>query len=135
MSALLALAAALTSHLAPLLATLWFLPVVSAGSGFVVALLFGGDWSEAFIASAVLAAAVLALRLVGPKSALAVLAAGAIAIAHRRGERRGAARQIQKDKANADRAVERAQQARADADRRNADPQRLRDDDGFKRRH
>ncbi|MFG1247600.1 hypothetical protein [Xanthobacter flavus] len=120
--------------LAALLATLWFLPAVSAAGGLVVALLFGGDWSEALLAAAVLAAAVFAFRLLGLKGALAVLAAGAVAIAYRRGERRGAARQILKDKANADRAVQRANEARADADRRNADPRRLRDDDGFKRR-
>ncbi|MCL8385851.1 hypothetical protein [Xanthobacter aminoxidans] len=119
---------------AALLATLWFLPTVSAVGGFIVALLFGGDWTEALLAAAVLAASVLALRLLGLKGALAVLAAGAVAIAYRRGERSGAARQIQKDKANADRAVQRANEARADADRRNADPRRLRDDDGFKRR-
>ena len=119
---------------AALLATLWFLPAVSAAGGFVVALLFGGDWTEALLAAAILATAVFAFRLLGLKGALAVLAAGATAIAYRRGERRGAAGQIQKDKANADRAVQRANEARADADRRNADPRRLRDDDGFKRR-
>lgn len=117
-----------------LLASLWFLPAVSAAGGLVVALLFGGDWADALLAAAVLAAAVFAFRLLGLKGALAVLAAGAVAVAYRRGERRGAARQIQKDKSNADRAVQRANEARADADRRNADPRRLRDDDGFKRR-
>lgn len=125
--------AAVLAPLAPLLATLWFLPAASAAGGILVTLLFGGDLTLALIAGVTLAGVVLALRLLGPKAALAVLTAGAIAFAYRRGERVGAVRQIEKDKADADRAVERARAARTDADRRNADPQRLRDDDGFRR--
>lgn len=73
--------------LAALLATLWFLSAVSAAGGLVVALLFGGDWTEALFAASVLAAAVFAFRLLGLKGALAVLAAGAVAISYRPGER------------------------------------------------
>ena len=47
---------------AALLATLWFLPTVSAVGGFIVALLFVGDWTEALVAAAVLALPVLAAR-------------------------------------------------------------------------
>lgn len=116
------------------LSSLWIIPAASAGLGFLVALLFGGDWSLALIAAVTVGAAVLALRLFGLKAALGVLVVGALLFARRSGEKAGASIQIQKDKANADRAVQRANEARADADRRNSDPQRLRDDDGFKRR-
>lgn len=88
--------AAVLAPLAPLLATLWFLPAASAAGGFLVTLLFGGDLSRALIAGVTLAGAVLAVRLLGPKAALAVLAAGALVFAHRRGERQGAALQAQK---------------------------------------
>lgn len=116
------------------LASLWIIPAASAGLGFLLALLFGGDWSLALIAAVTVGAAVLALRLFGLKAALGVLVVGALLFARRSGEKAGASIQIQKDKANADRAVQRANEARADADSRNSDPQRLRDDDGFKRR-
>ncbi len=116
------------------LASLWIIPAASAALGGVVALLFGGDWSLAFIAAATVGLAVLALRMFGLKAALGVLVVGALLFARRSGEKAGASIQIQKDKANADRAVQRANEARADADRRNSDPDRLRDDDGFKRR-
>ena len=116
------------------LASLWIIPAASAVLGGGVALLFGGDWSLAFIAAATVGLAVLALRMFGLKAALGVLVVGALLFARRSGEKAGASIQIQKDKANADRAVQRANEARADADRRNSDPDRLRDDDGFKRR-
>jgi len=116
------------------LASLWIIPAASAVLGGVVALLFGGDWSLALIAALTVGLAVLALRMFGLKAALGVLVVGALLFARRSGENAGASIQIQKDKANADRAVQRANEARADADRRNSDPDRLRDDDGFKRR-
>lgn len=116
------------------IASLWIIPAVSAVLGGVVTLLFGGDWSLALIAAVTVGLAVVALRLFGPKAALGVLVVGALLFARRSGEKAGASIQIQKDKANADRAVQRANEARADADRRNSDPDRLRDDDGFKRR-
>lgn len=116
------------------LSSLWIIPAASAGLGFLVALLFGGDWSLALIAAVTVGAAVLVLRMFGLKAALGVLVVGALLFARRSGEKAGASIQIQKDKANADRAVQRANEARADADRRNSDPNRLRDDDGFKRR-
>jgi hypothetical protein len=116
------------------LASLWIIPAASAVLGGVVALLFGGDWSLALIAALTVGLAVLALRMFGLKAALGVLVVGALLFARRSGEKAGASIQIQKDKANADRAVQRANDARADADRRNSDPSRLRDDDGFKRR-
>lgn len=116
------------------LASLWIIPAASAVLGGVVTLLFGGDWSLAFIAAVTVGLAALALRIFGLKAALGVLVVGALLFARRSGEKAGASIQIQKDKANADRAVQRANEARADADRRNSDPDRLRDDDGFKRR-
>lgn len=119
--------------LAAILATLWFAPAVSAVGGVLVTLLFGGDGGLAFIVGATLAAAVLAQRLLGGRAAAGVLAAGGLIFAHRSGIRRGTARQAEQEKADAARAIEKAGRARTDADRRNADARRLRDDDGFRR--
>lgn len=110
------------------------IPALSGLAAGIVAGWFGGDWLLALIAAGTATAAVFAWRVFGLRGALSALAAGAALFAYHSGDRRGAARQIQKDKADADRAVERARRARADANRRNADPGRLRDDDGFKRR-
>lgn len=115
------------------LSSVWIIPAASALVAGLVTLLFGGDWSMALIALVTIGAAVLVLRLFGLKGALGVLLVGALLFARRSGEKAGASIQIAKDKANADRAVQRAKEARADADRRNADVGRLRDDDGFRR--
>lgn len=120
--------------IAALLASVWIIPAASAFLAGLVTLLFGGDWSMALIALVTVGASALVLRLFGLKAALGVLLVGALLFARRSGEKAGASIQIAKDKANADRAVQRANDARADADRRNSDPSRLRDDDGFKRR-
>lgn len=122
----------LTGLFAAALASAWLIPAASALAG-IVAGWFGGDWRLAIIAALTVGAAVLAYRLFGLKGALAAFSAGAALFAFRSGERRGASRQAAKEKADADRSVDRAQRARADADRRNADPKRLRDDDGFRR--
>lgn len=114
------------------LASAWILPLVAGVSGLVIGWC-GGDWLMALIAAATLAGFVAVWRTFGLKPALAALAAGALIFARRSGERAGAATQAAKEKADADRNVQRASAARADADRRNADPGRLRDDDGFRR--
>lgn len=114
-------------------ASAWILPTAAAVAGLIVGGVFGGDWMLALIAAVSLGGFVLLWRMVGLKPALGALAAGALLIARRSGEKAGASIQIAKDKANADRAVDRAQRTRADADRRSADPHRLRDDDGFRR--
>ena len=116
-----------------LLASLWAMPALAAAGGFLLAVVFGGDWGLALIVAATLGGAAFAFRLLGSRPALAVLGAGALLLADRWGFRRGAAHQMKKEKVDADRAVARAQRARSDADRRNADAERLRDDDGFRR--
>lgn len=116
-----------------LLASLWALPATAAAAGFLLAVVCGGDWRLAAIVSVTLGGAVLASRLLGTRAALAILGAGAVLFADRRGYRRGAARQMEKEKVDADHAVARAQRARSDADRRNAGAERLRDEDGFRR--
>jgi hypothetical protein len=116
-----------------ILASVWIIPTASAVVAGIVAGWFGGDWGLALIAAAGVGASVLAWRLLGWQAGLSVLAAAAAMFAYRAGERRGSSVQIAKEKAHADRAVQRANQARADADRRNADARRLRDDDGFRR--
>lgn len=118
-------------------ASVWALPTAAGALSFAAAWLFGGDFESALIVGAALAGALLAYKLLpdGLRKPVAgaVLGVGALLLTFRRGERRGAAHQIAKDKADADRAVEKAGRARADADRRNADAARLRDDDGFRR--
>lgn len=115
------------------LASAWILPAAATVAGLIVGGWFGGDWGLALIAAVTLGAAVLAWRMLGWRAGLSVLTAGLTLFAFRAGERRGASSQIAKEKADANRAVDRAQRARADADRRSADPHRLRDDDGFRR--
>lgn len=124
--------ALLSGGWAAALASVWILPATAAVAGLVIGWC-GGDWLLALIAAGTLAGFVAILRAFGLKPALAALAAGALLFARRSGERAGANRQAAREQANADRAVDQASRARADADRRNADPQRLRDDDGFRR--
>lgn len=128
---------ALATLFTSLLATLWFLPAVSAVGSFLVARAIGGDFQAALACGAALGVTVIAFKLlpaeVARKIAAAAFALAALFFVFRRGVRRGAARQAEKEKADADRNVEQAQRARADADHHNADPGRLRDDDGFRR--
>ena len=116
-----------------ILASMWIIPAASAVFAGIVAGWFGNDWGLALIAATGVGAAVLAWRLIGWQAGASVIVAAAALFAFRAGERRGATVQAAKEKADADRAVDRAQRARADADRRNADVGRLRDDDGFRR--
>lgn len=116
-----------------ILASLWAVPAAAAVVGTLLARLLFGDWTLGVLAGATLGLAVLAWRLLGPNAALGVLGAGLLVMVDRVGFRRGAAHQSEKEKADAERAIERAQRARADADSRDADAGRLRDDDGFRR--
>ncbi|MGR7993806.1 hypothetical protein [Xanthobacter sp. ZOL 2024] len=124
--------ALLSGGWAAALASAWILPGMAGLLGLVIGWC-DGDWRLALIAAATLAGFVAVWRTFGLKPALAALAAGALVFARRSGERTGAATQAAKEKADADRNVQRASAARADADRRNADPGRLRNDDGFRR--
>lgn len=89
-----------------------------------------------FLAAIVLAAAVLygAFRLFGVKGLLAAIASLGLLLIYRKGRNDGSIHQIEKERTDADSAVRESVQARHDAARRDADPERLRDDDGFKRR-
>jgi hypothetical protein len=72
-------------------------------------------------------------RALGFEWAVAFLAACAVAIAHRRGEQRGWQKRGEQGERNVQRNVDKAKRAGAAADRRDADPARLRDDDGWRR--
>lgn len=93
----------LTGLFAAALASAWIIPAASGLAAGIVAGWFGGDWGLALIAAGTVAGAVLAYRLAGIKGALAALAAGAALFAYRSGERKGAAAQAAKEKADADR--------------------------------
>lgn len=83
-----------------------------------------------------LAAAILyaAFRLFGLKGLLSAIASIGLLLIYRKGRNDGTTHQIEKERTDADTAVRESVQARHDAARRDADPERLRDDDGFKRR-
>ncbi|MFG1371474.1 hypothetical protein V5F32_04790 [Xanthobacter oligotrophicus] len=85
------------------LASAWIIPAASGLAAGFVAGLFGGDWGLALDVALIVGTAVLAYRLLGLKGALAALAAGAALFAYRSGERKGAATQAAKEKADADR--------------------------------
>ncbi|ABS68953.1 hypothetical protein Xaut_3727 [Xanthobacter versatilis] len=93
----------MSALIAAALASVWIIPAVSGLAAGIVAGCFGGDWGLALIAALTVGAAVLAYRLLGLKAALAALAAGAALFAYRFGERKGAASQSAKEKADADR--------------------------------
>lgn len=93
----------LSALIASALASAWLVPAASGLAAGIVAGWFGGDWGLALIAALTVGAAVLAYRLLGLRGALAVLSAGAALFAYRSGERRGAAGQAAKEKADADR--------------------------------
>lgn len=125
--------ALLTAKWGALFALGWAVPAGAAAVAFIASMLFGGDWWLSLIASVGVAGFVFLWAKLGLKAALAWAGAAILLAVHHLGVRKGAAQQAAKEKANADRAVDRAQRARADADRRNADTSRLRDDDGFRR--
>ncbi len=87
-------------------------------------------WVWAIVAIVVLGAL---HRLVGWKGIIAgALAFGAL-FAFKRGQAIGENRVLRKANKDADKAIERARKVRADADARNAEPERLRQSDGFRR--
>lgn len=75
----------------------------------------------------------LAWRLLGIRGAGAALAFLATVLLFREGRKDGRQSQVTKDRADADRAIQKADDARADAAVRDADPERLRQSDGFRR--
>ena len=81
----------------------------------------------------VLVALIAAFRLFGLKGLAAGLAALATTALYLLGRRDGRDRIIEKERADVGRAEQQADQARVDARRRDADPERLRQDDGFRR--
>ena len=94
-----------------------------------------GPWLALLVVVALCAAAVVYLRNV--KLAVALGAVGAIAVAFlfgRRGGQKDVREDVRRETENAiERNVERAEEARVESDRRNADPDRLRESDGFRR--
>lgn len=112
--------------IAALLASVWLIPAASGLAAGIVAGWFGGDWGLAFIAAGAVAGAVFAWRLMGWRAGLSVLAAGLALIAFRAGERRGAAVQSAKEKADAER--------RATARERTQEDVRRASDDELRRR-
>lgn len=96
-------------------------------------------WVWAILVLAVAAWVFIMIRLaVGPKTALVIvgsgLAAAAVAILSQRSAKAGYDARGKKEQKNADTTLDRAHDARADAAARDADPGRLRQDDGFKRK-
>jgi parvulin-like peptidyl-prolyl isomerase len=85
------------------------------------------------IAGIVLIALIAAFRLFGLKGLGIALAALATAALYLLGRRDGRDRIIEKERADVGRAERQADQARVDARVRDADPERLRQSDGFRR--
>lgn len=73
------------------------------------------------------------LRLFGWKATVAAMIAVATLGLVNRSQQQGWEARIKKDNEDADKAIARARSVRDAADRRNAAPGRLRDDDGFRR--
>ena len=69
----------------------------------------------------------------GRKMALVVATAGVGHVLYTMGRKAGEDRYLRKANRDADKAIERARKVRADADKHNADPQRLRESDGWRR--
>jgi len=80
-----------------------------------------------------LIAALIILRLFGWKASVAALIAVATLGAVNRGQQQGWEARLKKDNRDADKAIERARAARADADRRNANAGELRKPDKYRR--
>lgn len=75
----------------------------------------------------------LTFRLLGIKASAGVLAFLGAVFLFREGRKDGRQSQVQADRKEAANAVNQATAARVDAAVRDADPERLRDDDGFRR--
>lgn len=145
MAAFLALMAAFLAFLAKLGAPLllrfagisWLIPALIGGGsalvGALAATYFGGDWWLALIAAVGLGGFALIWWFFGIKAAGAWLLACLVAFIDQRAAERGAATQKAKETADEDKAIAKGRSARADAARVNADPKRLRENDGFRR--
>lgn len=81
----------------------------------------------------VLAGLYAAWRVQGVKGVMAMTAALFLFALYRKGRSDGRQTNIEKERADADHAVRTADAARVRAGVRDADPERLRDDDGFRR--
>lgn len=95
-------------------------------------------WVWAVLAVSIAIWVFIMIRLaVGPKTALVIvgsgLAAAAVAILTQRAAKSGYEDRGREEQKNAETTLDRAHDARADAAARDADPDRLRDDDGFRR--
>lgn len=75
----------------------------------------------------------IAWRFLGIRGAAGALAGLAALFIFREGRKDGRASEVTSQRNEADHAVKEATAARVDAARRDADPERLRDDDGFRR--
>lgn len=87
-------------------------------------------WVWALLA---IAACVVVFRVFGWRQTLAAAAAAGAFLLYAFGARQGRDAQIQKDIKDAQKAIDKARAARAAADRRNADPDRVFDNDGHRR--
>lgn len=85
------------------------------------------------LAGGVLGLLYLAYRFGGIKGLAGALVATAALFVYRKGRDEGRQAEVQKGREDAQVAINEAQAARRDAARRDADPERLRDDDGFRR--
>lgn len=83
--------------------------------------------------AAAIAGGIVTYRLGGLKGLVAFGALVGAALLYRDGRQTGKADSQAEGRRDAQRTVSTAERARVDADRRNADPERLRDDDGFRR--
>ena len=76
---------------------------------------------------------IAAWRYLGFRGAIGAAVVVVSALLYRGGRKEGRAAQQNKEQDHAETAIKRADQARVIADRVDADPERLRDDDGFRR--
>lgn len=97
----------------------------------------GWQWLALVAAGLLVAVAIPAVRVLGLSAGLrGVAAIGAVMVLllHGRKQRQQGWKDAQEQgKRNAENAIEKARTARADADRRNSDVERLREDDGWRR--
>lgn len=106
---------------------------------FTGLLLYGGDWRAQAAGGVFLLAAFGfgLIRVLGLRNGLRILAAAGVVfiglVYGRRERQRGWTDAREKGRRDAATAISKGQRARTDADRRNADARRLRDDDGHRR--
>lgn len=117
--------------------SLWALPAAAGALSLIVARIFGGDWQGALIVGLAVGGAILAYKLlpegVRKPVAGAILGVATLFFAYRRGVRRGGAERDREIQEETDRLVRRAEDAARQADKHNADPRNLDEDDGWRR--